>query len=103
MSLTGQRIAKRRAELNMTQEELATLVGTNQKQISRYENGHNDPTGEVLSKFAKALDTTVDWLVGMIDDPTPHIVDLTPDEQEVISAWRRGEKYKAIELIVTAH
>ncbi len=70
MSLLAQRIAQRRRQRDLSQDDLATLVDTTQKQISKYENGINNPTADVLAKIAIALDTTTDWLLGLTDYPS---------------------------------
>lgn len=67
--ITGQRIKERRMLLGMTQEELADLVHTTQKQISRYESGMNDPKGQTIVALACALHTSADYLLGLSDDP----------------------------------
>jgi len=45
-----------RREKNMTQKELATLVGTKQSNISRLESGNYNPSLEFLKKIASAMD-----------------------------------------------
>jgi ribosome-binding protein aMBF1 (putative translation factor) len=49
-------IIRRRAELEMSQEELAAKVGTGQAAISRLESGNANPTLGSLVEIAKALD-----------------------------------------------
>ncbi len=49
-------IIKRRAELEMTQKELADKLGTGQAVISRLESGNANPTLASLAEIAKALD-----------------------------------------------
>lgn len=46
---------KRRAELDMTQEDLAEKVGASRVYIGYVEQGRNTPTLEILEKIAKAL------------------------------------------------
>jgi transcriptional regulator with XRE-family HTH domain len=48
-------IIKARHELNLTQEQLAKLVGTKQSNISRLESGEYNPTIEFLGKVAQAM------------------------------------------------
>lgn len=48
-------IIKARHELNLTQEQLAKMVGTKQSNISRLESGEYNPTIEFLSKVAHAM------------------------------------------------
>lgn len=105
MGYPGQRIAERRNYLQMSQEELAALLGTTQKQISRYENGRNDPTGEVLIKFARALDTSADWLLGLTDVSERSLRgqgDLDEDERELIMLYREkppGERQRVMKVL----
>ena len=44
-----------RQEKNLTQKELAELVGTRQSNISRLESGNYNPTLEFLNKIARAI------------------------------------------------
>jgi len=59
----AENIAARRAELNLTQEELAEKVGVTQAFISLIEKGFKTPSVEVTKRLADALDTTIDDLV----------------------------------------
>lgn len=56
----GVRIRNRRIELNMTQSQLADLVGMRQPAIVRIEKGKNVPTWRTLSKIADALSVRLD-------------------------------------------
>ena len=98
----AKRIVQRRKQLRLSQEELGFRVGTNQTQISRYERGENDLTGDVLVGIADALDTTTDYLLGRTDIPDRPLRssgDLTVNERAVISAWRQGQPLEAIRII----
>jgi predicted transcriptional regulator len=53
-------IINARKELNLTQDQLAHLVGTKQSNISRLESGEANPTVEFLSKVAQAMGKTLD-------------------------------------------
>jgi DNA-binding XRE family transcriptional regulator len=44
-----------RREKNLTQKDLAELIGTKQSNISRLESGNYNPTLEFLSKIARAI------------------------------------------------
>lgn len=88
MSLLGKRMAQRRKQLHLSQEELAFRLSTNQKQISRWETGVNDPTIGTLLQIASALDTTPTWLLGYTDDPARPLDDLTDEEIELIEIFR---------------
>lgn len=63
--LIGDRIAARRKELNMTQEELAHKMGYKSKAaISKIETNVNDITQSTVVKFAEVLQTSVAYLMG---------------------------------------
>ena len=53
-------IVNARKELNLTQAQLAKLVGTKQSNISRLESGEYNPTIEFLSKIAQAMGKNLD-------------------------------------------
>jgi len=60
----GANIRKRRFELKMTQQELATAMGYRcRATIAKIENGENDVTHSKLQKFAKILNTTIEALL----------------------------------------
>jgi transcriptional regulator with XRE-family HTH domain len=70
MSL-GTRIRELRIQKRLKQAELAEIVGLNSYvQIGRYETGKAKPAADMLSRLAKALDTTADYLVNEdMNDP----------------------------------
>lgn len=90
MSSQSERIKQRRVALGMSQEDLAFKIGTSQKQISRYERGQNDPTGDVLGKLAYALNTTSDYILGNTDNPNKEVTEtnLDPLEVELVTLLR---------------
>jgi transcriptional regulator with XRE-family HTH domain len=97
MTIQSTRIRERRKTLGLSQEELAALVDTNQTQISRYEVGENDPTGETLAGLARALQTTTDYLLGLSDKisfPVHTDADLNQIEREAIDVLRSSTPAK---------
>jgi transcriptional regulator with XRE-family HTH domain len=69
--LSGERIAAAREELGMTQEELAAAVSKGSGSISRYERGLMAPRGPVLTKLARVLKKSPEWLVPDENDEQP--------------------------------
>lgn len=70
--ITGERIKKRRTELNITAEELGNRVGVDRSTVYRYEKGDIEKFPvSVLGPFAKALQTSVAYLMGWTDDSNP--------------------------------
>ena len=60
-------IYKYRKELNMTQAQLAAIVGVVPAAITQYESGARKPDIIMLKKLAKALHTTADALLEPIE------------------------------------
>ena len=48
---------------DITQKELAEMIGVHQKDISRWENGERTPNIEAFSGICKALKTSADTLL----------------------------------------
>lgn len=70
MSTLALRIANRRKELQMTQEELAKKLGYRTKStISRIESGDNDIPLNKVDAFAAALETTRAYIMGWEEQP----------------------------------
>jgi len=59
----GERIAKRRKVLNLTQDDVAEATGLSNNHISNIENNHSIPSIETLLKICEALDVTPDYLL----------------------------------------
>lgn len=86
----------------MSRERLAQETGIGTSQIQRHEAGENDATGEYVTRYAKLFNVSTDFLLGMTDDPAPHIEGgLSRKEAGVISHLRRGEPMEAIKVIVS--
>ena len=67
----GERIARIRKEKGFTQTELAKEIGITRSHVSKYEVGWIRLYDEMLIRFAIALDVSLDYLVGLRDDPEP--------------------------------
>lgn len=59
----GERVRHLRHGKGWTLDQLATEAGVSKGFVSAVENGHNQPSGKVLLKLAKALSASVDFLV----------------------------------------
>jgi transcriptional regulator with XRE-family HTH domain len=102
MSKTAIRIRERRQQLGLSQFALAQAIDKSLTQVTRYERGDNDPTGEVLIALAKVLETTTDYLLGLVDEPEGVIKesDLTPEERELLRSFRRDDIRKAMRILL---
>jgi transcriptional regulator with XRE-family HTH domain len=100
--LRGDRLKLLRTQKGYSYQLLAEKLEVGTKQIWRYESGENDPTGDILGRVAKEFNVSVDYLLGLTDEPMPWLCenDLVLKEREAITAWRRGERMAAIKTIV---
>ena len=100
--LQRERLRQLRLERSYTHEKLAEALGISAKQVWRYEAGESDPTSEVVTRMAKVLAVSADYLLGLTDKETPDLSQsrLSAQEQAVILALRRGDKLAAIRAIV---
>lgn len=57
----GSRIQRARKGANVSQRDLAKQVGLSAMMISKYENDQSVPDSEMLLRFAKALETKLDY------------------------------------------
>lgn len=97
----GDRLKAVRDLRGMSQNDLERVVGVSNVQISRYESGRTDPSLDIVIKFAKALDVTADYLLGMVDVPDEYLKpqDLSPTEARLLDAFRRGDLRDAMSLL----
>lgn len=102
MPFQGYRLKSIRERRGYTQSELADRIGMGQRQLSRYEGGKNDPSGDVIARFAAALDVTADYLLGLTDEPGDNLkdIDLTVVEWKIIKALRAGMTIEVLQTVV---
>ncbi|MHC9542894.1 MAG: helix-turn-helix domain-containing protein, partial [Vulcanimicrobiota bacterium] len=56
----GEKIRKLRRERNLTQDQLAEMLGIHGRHLCRYENDHNRPKQRVLKKLAEIFDVPIE-------------------------------------------
>lgn len=65
MDTIGERIAHRRKELGLTQDQLAETLNISSKTVSRWETGKQIPDAVSLLEIAKALNMTISAMYGI--------------------------------------
>ena len=63
---------KLRNERKYSQVKMQMLTGIDQSDYSKIETGKRNMTFEQCRRIALALDTSMDYLAGLTDDPTPY-------------------------------
>ena len=66
------RLRDLREDHDLTQTEVAKMLGMSQTGSSKYETGENDIPTDVLIKLAKFYNTSIDYLLGQTDTKRRH-------------------------------
>lgn len=61
------RIRNLREDNDLTQKQIANMLGMSQTGYSKYETGENDIPTSILLKLARYYNTSVDYLLGETD------------------------------------
>ena len=62
------RLRELRDEKNLTQTEVAKMLGMSQTGYSKYETGENDIPTDVLIKLSNFYSTSIDYILGQTDN-----------------------------------
>lgn len=68
MSIFSERVNKLMCHYKLSQKELAAKVGVTESAMSYYVQGKRVPRSDILTKIAKALNTTTDYLLGVTNN-----------------------------------
>lgn len=66
------RIRDLRIDRDLSQTELANILGMSQTGYSKYETGENDVPTAILIRLSQFYHTSVDYLLGLTNDPAPY-------------------------------
>ena len=66
------RIRDLREDRDMSQKEIAQMLGMSQTGYSKYETGENDIPTQILIKLADFYNTSIDYMLGRTDISAPY-------------------------------
>ncbi len=66
----NERLKNLRKSLKITQNMLSRNIGVSERTIRRYEYMEVEPTASILIKLSNYFNVSVDYLLGLSDDPT---------------------------------
>lgn len=66
------RIKDLRTDHDFTQAQIAEAIGITQRKYSYLETGKQQWTDELLTRLADFYQTSVDYLLGLTDEPRPY-------------------------------
>jgi transcriptional regulator with XRE-family HTH domain len=99
--MRGDRIKDLREAHDFTQKDVADRLEISESQVYRYEKDGIEPRADVVVKFASLFNVSTDYLLGVTDEPGYFYRDgLTVKERHAIAAWRRGDRFEAVKVIV---
>lgn len=67
-----ERIRNLREDRDLKQKDIAEYLKIHQTTYSDYELGNLNVPIDVLIKLANLYNTSIDYIVGLTDNPTPH-------------------------------
>ena len=82
---------------------IAEIMSVSERQIWRWMNGDSDPSSEMVKQLAQLLNVSADFLLGLSDDPSPHmrLDNMTEDERAVVAAMRRGDDKTVMKILAS--
>ena len=87
----GSRLVRARKIRDISQGDLAEVMGLSRQQISNYENGRIIPRGNVLMRLAQALNVTQGWLLlGEGSEPEGQIAPKVNDNTSELTELQRN-------------
>ncbi|EGL49134.1 helix-turn-helix domain-containing protein [Streptococcus dysgalactiae] len=101
MSQLGDRVRELRESQNMTQTELAEMLGMKTyTTVSKWEKNENFPKGKDLKRLAQIFSVTSDYLLGLSDDKFKKFSkDIASDVSEITSIYTKLETDRQIKVI----
>lgn len=67
--MIGERLQELRKDHKISQAEFAKILGVSHYTVSSYECNRSDPDDKTKIIIAKLFDVSVDYLLGLIDEP----------------------------------
>jgi transcriptional regulator with XRE-family HTH domain len=80
----GERLRELRRSRDVTQNELAQIIGVSGSAVSAYENGKKVPGSDTLMRLAEYFDCSIDYLMGKTEGRKAGAVVIKSDDLPVI-------------------
>ena len=95
-----------RRQKGFTQKFVAITLGVKPPQISKWEKGTQSPSRENCVKLAELFGVSVDYLLGLSDDPAPLevTVPVTPEARILVKGidkMSEEDRKKALNIMMT--
>jgi len=73
METLGERLKKARKTAGLSQNQIAKQLGVARTTVTMWENDANTPDSLTLAKLARTYNVSVDYLLGLVDNPQGHL------------------------------
>jgi len=91
------RLRQLRKQKNLSQSELAKIVGVHYNHIGRYERGSSNPSADALGKLAEALGVSTDYL---LDGSNEDAAKADFEDRELLRQFQQVEKLPEEDKVV---
>ena len=98
--VSGQRLREARKRANLTQQELASILGVKAAEISQYESNKRTPRWPVFNKLLDTLKISADEVLGReitVHDDEDYEIKLAKEDLQILSNIKANPKlYKTL-------
>jgi len=88
------RLKELRKEKNMTQVQLAKILGVSKGTIAMWEIGKREPNFETINQLSDIFDRRIDYILGFSDDTSSP--QLTDDDIDQLGRWEVEDQFREI-------
>ncbi len=105
----GDHLRQARELAKLSQTQVKTLTGINNKSISNYEHNISLPDPHTLKTLADLYDVSMDWLIGggerIVQNSSEQLLPISDDDFELLAKLLSlsPQKRTAIEILLTDH
>lgn len=85
------RLKELRNEKNITQVQLAELLGVSNGTVAMWETGKREPNYEMLNKLSEIFDKNIGYIIGYSNDASS--VKMREKEAEQLGAWAAEDDF----------
>ena len=97
--MIGKIIRNLRKQKGLTQTQLADELNVEFSNVSKWELGKNDPSKELIAKMAKLFNVSIEYLLGITDNPTPDTLPTATVKIPLLGNIAAGQPIEAIENV----
>lgn len=83
---------------NKTQVWLSVELGVSKETVNQYIKGVIKPRQEMLIAMSSILNTSVDYILGLTDDPTPSNLTLNEEENALLFNYRQLHNIEKVKV-----